>query len=159
MLILGLISSETTKKPSVSSQKENESFENIINHMKLVNSKIEIEKSNWHTIGSIAEFNFTIKNKNNFKVKDIVIECKFYAPSKTITDKEKRKIYVEIYPNKNTTIKDFSFGFINSQAKSSSCEVINATYDKIEFKMEYEKIYDEDKYFEKNYNFITLATK
>jgi len=91
LLILGLIMGESPKKQYANSEKQNEkeSFENIINHMKYINSKIEIEKSSWRKIYSIAEFNFTIKNKNNFKIKDIEIECKFYAPSKTITDKEK----------------------------------------------------------------------
>ena len=66
---------------------------------------------------------------------------------------------MEIDINKISNIKDFSFGFINNQSNSANCEVVNAKYDKFDFKIDYEKLYKDDAYFEKNYNFITLVTK
>jgi hypothetical protein len=66
---------------------------------------------------------FTIKNTNDFGVKDVVILCEHFAPSGTLIDRNTKTIYQSIKPKSAVTIRDFSMGFLHTQAAKSSCAV------------------------------------
>jgi hypothetical protein len=90
---------------------------------------IKIEKWSWKKAGfdNVMIGTFTIKNANDFGVKDIVLNCQHYAPSGTLIDSNVRTIYQAIKPKSSITIKDFNMGFVHTQAAKSSCSVTNFT--------------------------------
>lgn len=69
------------------------------------------------------EADFTIRNNGTKAIKDIEIECVHFAPSGTRIDSNKRTIYEVIEPGKTRVFKDFSMGFMHSQADSSNCKI------------------------------------
>lgn len=73
--------------------------------------------------GSTMEASFTIRNNGAKAIKDIEIECIHFAPSGTRIDSNKRTIYEVIEPGKTRVFKDFSMGFMHSQADSSNCKI------------------------------------
>jgi hypothetical protein len=80
--------------------------------------------------GNVMEANFTINNKNDFAVKDVEIRCVSSAPSGTVIDSNTRVIYERFEAGKIKRITKFNMGFINSQAKSTSCSIRDLTIDK-----------------------------
>jgi hypothetical protein len=90
---------------------------------------IKIEKWSWKKAGfnNVMIGTFTIKNANDFVIKDIVLNCQHYAPSGTLIDSNVRTIYQAIKPKSSITIKDFNMGFVHSQAVKSSCSITNFT--------------------------------
>jgi hypothetical protein len=90
---------------------------------------IKIEKWSWKKAGfdNVMIGTFTIKNSNEFNVKDIVLSCQHYAPSGTLIDHNERTVYQAIKPNSSIIIKDFNMGFVHTQAAKSSCSVTNFT--------------------------------
>jgi hypothetical protein len=86
---------------------------------------VEIAKWSWQKGGfdSVMIATFTFKNNNDFPVKDVTVRCVHTAPSGTVIDDNTRTIYERIEPHKKHTVRDFSMGFIHSQANRSSCQV------------------------------------
>lgn len=75
--------------------------------------------------GSAMEADFTILNQSEHAIKDVKITCTHYGQSGTKIDSNTRTIY-EVFPaRKSKTVKNFSMGFIHSQAHRSSCEVVD----------------------------------
>jgi len=79
--------------------------------------------------GTVMMVSLTIKNSNDFAVKDIEITCEHYANSGTRIDSNTRTIYERIPPKGNKAIKEFSMGFIHSQAARTGCRVTNLALD------------------------------
>ncbi|HEX3117195.1 MAG TPA: hypothetical protein VHQ48_17130 [Bradyrhizobium sp.] len=88
---------------------------------------IKIEKWSWKKGGfdSVMIGTFTIKNSNDFGVKDIVLNCEHFAPSGTLIDSNTRTVYQSIKPKSSITVRDFNMGFLHTQATRSSCSVTN----------------------------------
>lgn len=84
-----------------------------------------ITKFAWYKdgFGSVMMATFTIKNDGDKDVKDIEIKCVHSAPSGTVIDSNTRTIYEVIPAHKSRTFRNFSMGFINSQAAKSDCEI------------------------------------
>jgi len=73
---------------------------------------------------TVAIATFKIKNKNEFSLKDLVVECSAFGKSGTRLGTNKKTVY-EIFPaGKLATVKDFHMGFVNSQADTYGCSVI-----------------------------------
>ncbi len=88
---------------------------------------VELENVKWSQNFSIMELSVTIKNNSEFALKDFVIDCEHSAPSGTVIDSNRRKIYELIEAGKSKRINKFNMGFIDSQAVSTACIVKRAT--------------------------------
>lgn len=81
---------------------------------------------NWHKTGfdSIMEVDFTITNDSNFEIKDIEIECKHYAKSGTVIDRNKRTIFDIVPARSKKEFINFNMGFIMGQVEKTECSII-----------------------------------
>ncbi len=73
--------------------------------------------------GSVMEADFTVTNPTSYGVRDIEVTCVHFAPSGTRIDSNTRTIYERFKAGSTRRIRNFSMGFIHSQAKSSRCEI------------------------------------
>ena len=93
-------------------------------------SNLSLENIQWHTdgFGTVMMLDATVKNSGTSSVKDVKIECDSFAKSGTKIDTNRTKIIYAIFPakKKETDAKNFNMGFINSQAASSECKVVDA---------------------------------
>jgi ribosomal protein L40E len=85
---------------------------------------IEWEKGGF---GSVRLADVVLTNKSTKSVKDIVIECGLFAPSKTRLGRVRQTIYERLYPAQKRDFKQVNFGFINNQTSSVGCVVTDAT--------------------------------
>lgn len=77
--------------------------------------------------GNIAEGTFTIWNRSTFDVKDIKIRCVHHANSGTVIDESTGTLYELVKAHSKRTFRNFNMGFMNSQAATSSCKIIELT--------------------------------
>jgi hypothetical protein len=77
----------------------------------------------WSTDDIVMKANFKIENPTDHSFKDFEITCNHYAASGTKIDSNTRTIYEVVKAHGKKTVRDFNMGFINSQAKSSSCTI------------------------------------
>jgi hypothetical protein len=79
----------------------------------------------WNKTGfeSIMSANFSITNKSDIDIKDVVVNCIHYAHSGTEIDKNTKPIYEVIPANSVKYVNNFNMGFINSQVSKSSCYI------------------------------------
>jgi hypothetical protein len=73
--------------------------------------------------GSVMIADFTITNLSNYTVKDLDVTCTHYANSGTEIDSNSRTIYETVPAKGKKVVRNFSMGFIHSQAARSSCKV------------------------------------
>lgn len=76
------------------------------------------------SIGAKVNGNFTIKNANEFTVKDIDIVCHFYANSGTRIGNKKFTLYEKFPPEEIITVKDFNIGFVDKQTVKVRCNIL-----------------------------------
>lgn len=88
-------------------------------------SSMKLDKWSWKKGGfdNVMLLNAKIKNEGMQDVKDIEIECAHSSNSGTRIDSNKKVIYELVKAGKTIKIKDFSMGFIHSQASSTSCRI------------------------------------
>ena len=88
-------------------------------------NSVKLEKFDWKKGGfdSIMMLSATIKNEGTRDVKDIEIKCKHASNSGTKIDSNTKVVFEIVKAGKSLRIKDFSMGFIHSQAASTSCEI------------------------------------
>jgi len=93
--------------------------------MERVLERTSLEKFSWRRagFGSVMIANFTIENRNDFAVRDIVVRCSFDAASGTQIGQTRETIYQRFPARKRTAVKDFSFGFIPAQTERAGCRV------------------------------------
>jgi hypothetical protein len=77
----------------------------------------------WSTDGMVMTANFKVHNTTEHAFKDFEITCEHSAPSGTVIDHNTRTVYEIVPPKSTKSIRNFNMGFINSQAKSSSCHI------------------------------------
>jgi hypothetical protein len=70
---------------------------------------------------------FTIKNDNDFAVKDLGIQCDHAGKSGTVMDHNERTIYDVVGAKSTKKFRDVNMGFIQGQAIKSGCRVISVT--------------------------------
>jgi len=73
--------------------------------------------------GSVMMADFTITNLSNYTVRDLDVTCTHYANSGTEIDSNSRTIYETVPAKGKKVVRNFSMGFIHSQAARSSCKV------------------------------------
>lgn len=81
-------------------------------------SKFSWEKGGFDTV-MIA--NFTLKNENEFPVKDFVLSCDLYGNSGTQVGTVTHTLLEIVGGGKTKRFNDVNMGFVDSQAKRSSC--------------------------------------
>ena len=88
-------------------------------------NNLSLEKFSWYKGGfdSVMMINATIKNNGKRDVKDITIECIHSSNSGTRIDSNKKTVFELVKAGGSKRIKDFSMGFIHSQAASSNCSI------------------------------------
>jgi hypothetical protein len=72
---------------------------------------------------TVMMLDFTIRNDNDFAVKDISFKCTHYGPSGTRIDSNSRTLYERIPAHSSISRQQFNMGFFHSQTSSSSCQV------------------------------------
>lgn len=89
---------------------------------------LEIKKLDWHKGGFDNVMLVNVKFQNNGKrdVKDIELECVHFSNSRTRIDSNKKIIFEVVPAGKSLAVKEFSMGFIHSQAVSTNCKVTDA---------------------------------
>lgn len=87
---------------------------------------VEVTDFSWVTggFGSIMLLNLSIRNNQDYPVKDIVIRCTHYAPSGTQIDENTRTLYERISAHGTISEYKFNMGFVHSQADRSRCRVV-----------------------------------
>lgn len=88
---------------------------------------LEIKNLNWHKGGFDNVMLVDVKFQNNGKrdVKDVELECVHFSNSGTRIDSNKKVIYEIVPAGKSLSIKEFSMGFIHTQAASTNCTITN----------------------------------
>lgn len=91
----------------------------------VVLSQIDLDIS-WGRGGfdAVVIADFKIKNKNQFDIKDLVLECVAYGQSGTALGSNKKTIFQVFPAGKVTAVKDFNMGFVSSQADTYGCSAI-----------------------------------
>jgi hypothetical protein len=72
---------------------------------------------------TVMMLDFTIRNENDFAVKDVTFKCTHYGPSGTRIDDNTRTLYERIPAHSSISRQQFNMGFFHSQTSSSSCQV------------------------------------
>lgn len=128
LLGLGFVSYLTTPKYSSMQDRAKQAAVTHIDAKAAAVSSMQLKFSwNKEGFGNVMIANFTIINNGSRDVKDIQITCTHYAPSGTEIDSNTRTIYQIVKAGKRKTIKNFNMGFINSQARSSACNITDLT--------------------------------
>ncbi len=88
-------------------------------------AKVSIKKWNWTKGGfdTIMKGTFTIRNDNDYAVKDIRIGCELSANSGTTIDSVDETIYDSIPANNSRTFRAVSMGFVRSQTSRAGCQI------------------------------------
>ena len=88
---------------------------------------LKLENFNWHKGGfdNVMIISATLKNSSNRDVKDVEIVCTHASNSGTVIDRNKKTIFELVKAGKSVKVKEFSMGFIHSQANRSSCEIVD----------------------------------
>jgi hypothetical protein len=90
--------------------------------------KVTISGQSWKTggFGSIGLMNFTLKNANDYQIKDVSLICTFYGNSGTELGSRTHTIYETIKANAMRSFAAVNIGFIPSQSSRGGCEVLAA---------------------------------
>lgn len=91
--------------------------------------RVSISGQSWKKGGfdSIGLMSFTLKNGNDYRVKDISIVCTFYGNSGTELGVRTHTLYEIIRPSDKRTFSSVNIGFIPSQSAKGGCDVISAS--------------------------------
>jgi hypothetical protein len=91
--------------------------------------RVSISGQSWKKGGfdSIGLMSFTLKNGNDYQVKDISIVCTFYGNSGTELGARTHTLYETIRPSDKRTFSGVNIGFIPSQSSKGGCDVVSAS--------------------------------
>jgi hypothetical protein len=89
--------------------------------------RVTMTNFNWVKGGfdSVMMLDFTIRNDNDYAVKDFTIKCRHSSPSGTEIDQNSRTVYELIPAHGSRSWQRFNMGFIHSQVFQSSCKVVD----------------------------------
>jgi hypothetical protein len=93
-------------------------------HEELANN-VKLTKTDWRKsgFGTVMVATLRFHNANDVAVKDVEVLCNQYGPSGTQIGTTVRTIYRTFPPKADTTVEDFSMGFIHIQSASAGCKV------------------------------------
>jgi hypothetical protein len=88
---------------------------------------VTVTKFSWEKsgFGSVGIGNFTLRNDNDFEVKDITVRCEFVGNSGTVLSSSNSTIYDTVASLKSRTFNKMNLGFIHSQSSAASCSVLS----------------------------------
>lgn len=75
--------------------------------------------------GTVFIATFTMKNGNDFDIKDPVISCEQTGPSGTTISKTTQTIYRIVRAKSSTIAKNINMGIMHPQSARASCRVID----------------------------------
>jgi hypothetical protein len=89
--------------------------------------KVTMTNFNWTRGGfdTVMMLDFTIRNDNDYAVKDFTIKCQHSSPSGTHIDQNTRTVYERLSAHESRSWQQFSMGFIHSQVSKSNCKVVH----------------------------------
>ena len=98
-----------------------------VNPLEEAIKNVKLANLTWRKVGfeSVLLLDVVIENKGKKDVKDVEIECVHFSNSGTQIDSNKKVIYELVKAGSFAIVRDFSMGFIHSQATSSKCRVNN----------------------------------
>jgi hypothetical protein len=110
LVVAGLSGHTSTSSPGVAAGK---------------NGKVTIAAYNWTKGGfdSVMMLDFTVRNDNDYAIKDVTIRCEHSAKSGTNIVSNTRTIYERVPAHGALSKSKFNMGFIHSQIDTSSCRV------------------------------------
>jgi len=96
----------------------------------LAKDQLTLKHIGWYNggFGNIYMGDFKVHNNSDRNIKDISIECTMNAKSGTDVGKVSATIYENINAKSSKRFKEVNMGFMNSQAKTSNCEIISAVF-------------------------------
>jgi hypothetical protein len=94
----------------------------------IAGQNVELTSFDWKKGGfdSVMLADFTIRNRNDFPVKDITITCVSSGNSGTEIDRQRKTIFDVVKAKKRRTFHGVNMGFIRSEATRSRCEATGA---------------------------------
>lgn len=107
----------TTSLPYVRTDPE-ASHRSIVANIKL--EKVQLSKGGLATVGSVS---FSIRNDNDFEVRDIDIRCEFWEKSGGAIGESRKTVHGTVKAKSTKVVNNFNLGFINPQATRGGCEV------------------------------------
>jgi len=122
------VPSDTSGKANAEANARNAEIDRYIAEQNRI-LNVKIQKWTWKKGGfdNVMIASFTLKNENDFGVKDVVISCDHFAPSGTLIDRNTKTIYQAIKAKSAISVKDVNMGLLHTQVKSSSCSVKSVT--------------------------------
>jgi hypothetical protein len=92
---------------------------------------LTVKSWNWEAggFGSVGIINVTFKNDGVKTAKDIVVKVDFKGESGTTLSTAEHVIPTVVSPGKAKTVNDVNLGFIDSQTKNASIEIVSATFE------------------------------
>jgi hypothetical protein len=90
---------------------------------------LKISSQSWRRggLGSKALFTFTLRNGNDYPVKDIEISCAFTRRDGSHLTDRKRLIHDTLNMNSRKTFARLHVGFVNVNADRAKCSLVNAS--------------------------------
>jgi hypothetical protein len=68
---------------------------------------------------------FTVKNQNDFDVKDLRIRCEAFGKSGTRIDRNTRTVFDVVKAKGTKKLPEMNLGFVNAQADKLACDIID----------------------------------
>ena len=91
--------------------------------------KLEIVKFQWGLRGKVlAHARITFRNTGAAAIVDPLLRCEFYGESGRVLTGRKIRVPLVFEPGKTRTTKDLTLGFVDQQAASGGCAVVEATW-------------------------------
>ena len=88
--------------------------------------KVRLVKMTWSRERDAALISVWVENKNDFPVRDVMVECDFIAEN-NLRLHRKRETLITTFPAKKTTrVAEINFGHINRQVRGADCVAIDA---------------------------------
>lgn len=89
--------------------------------------QIAIKNFRWcvYAYGLASACRFTLENRNDFDIKDVVIDCDYIAPSGTIIGRQRAAIFDIIRAKSTRTFEQFKVGYAPPQAQQAACTIVD----------------------------------
>ncbi|MEA2100124.1 MAG: hypothetical protein U9P72_08340 [Campylobacterota bacterium] len=92
-----------------------------------IKESISITKKGWNKsgLGNYFNMSFIIKNESNYSIKNIKIKCDYYASDNVKIGTNYKRVDDTVKSNSSRLFNNLTMGYINAQAKTLRCEVID----------------------------------
>lgn len=122
--IFGAILSGGEKGPGASSSSPSAPAAPDPREVALTNLKLDFT---WKLGGfdNVILATFTVKNENDFDVKDLQIRCEAFGKSGTRIDRNTRTIYDVVKAKGTKRLPEANLGLVNSQAEKLACDIVD----------------------------------